>query len=88
MKLILVALLILASAKRAALAEDRALVVLGHLEAKDYAVTIYAGEKALFSVRTKKGQVLADKITASELRARFPELHRINDATTVAWAGF
>ncbi len=62
-------------------------IVLGHLETQHHVVTIYAGNRATYTVRTEDGKVLADKIAAHELRAQFPELAPIDDATTVAWAG-
>ena len=67
--------------------QSAAPAVLGHLEAREHVLTIWAGAQPRYSVRTRDGKLLADKITAAELRARYPVLSRINDATTVAWAG-
>jgi hypothetical protein len=61
----------------------RAIVV---LQTRDNLITIYSGEKdLLYSVSTESGISLADQLTASELKARFPELYDI--ATGIAWAG-
>ena len=56
------------------------------LQTRDNLITIYSGEKdLLYSVSTESGISLADQLTASELKARFPELYEI--ATGIAWAG-
>jgi flagellar basal body-associated protein FliL len=61
----------------------RAIVV---LQTRDNLITIYSGEKdLLYSVSTESGISLADQLTASELKVRFPELYEI--ATGIAWAG-
>lgn len=87
MKSILTALLMSLAATAPAADKDQSPSILGHLETKDRVMTLWAGPQPCYTVRTKDGKVLAERITATELRARYPELARINDATTVAWAG-
>jgi len=87
MKTILVTLMMAASASAVAGENNGPPAALGHLRTNDRVVTLWAGEQPRYTVRTKDGKLLADKITAAELRSRYPDLYRINDATTVAWAG-
>jgi hypothetical protein len=87
MKAILAALLVAVAATARAGDKEPSPATLGHLETKDHLVTLWAGPQPRYTVRTKDGKLLADKITATELRARFPALARINNAATVAWAG-
>ena len=48
------------------------------LQTRDHLLTVYSRDKdRLYSVGTKEGLALAEKITSAELRARFPELHEI-----------
>ncbi len=51
--------------------------VLGYLETRDKIITITAGPQATYTVRTKQGKLLAKNVTATQLRAQFPDLHRI-----------
>ena len=56
------------------------------LQTRDHLLTVYSRDKdRLYSVGTKEGLALAEKITSAELRARFPELHEIV-TEGVAWA--
>ncbi|HUK82306.1 MAG TPA: hypothetical protein VLZ12_06705 [Verrucomicrobiae bacterium] len=87
MKAMLSALILALAGTASAGNNDEMSSILGHLETKDRVVTLYAGRQPRYTVRTKGGKVLANKITASELRERYPDLYRINDATAVAWAG-
>jgi hypothetical protein len=87
MKAILATLLVSFAAIAFGADKSQAPPILGHLETQDRVVTLWAGPQPCYTVRTKDGKMLADKISASELRACYPELARINDATTVAWAG-
>lgn len=48
------------------------------LQTRDHLLTIYSrDEDRLYSVGTKDGIALSEKITSTELKARFPELHEI-----------
>ena len=56
------------------------------LQTRDHLLTVYSRDKdRLYSVGTKEGLALAEKITSAELRARFHELHEIV-TEGVAWA--
>jgi hypothetical protein len=61
--------------------------VIGHLESKGRVITIYAGQQPRYTVRTKDGQTLADRISLRELNAKFPELRRAVDGSYATWAG-
>ena len=87
MKAILTAFLLALAGIASAGDNEQAPSVLGCLEAQNHVIDLYAGPQPLYTVLTKDGKVLANRITAAALRARFPELSRINDATAVAWAG-
>ena len=87
MKAILASLFVALAATASAADNNRSPAILGHLETKDRVVTLWAGPQPRYTVRTKDGKVLGDKISAADLRARYPNLARINNATTVAWAG-
>ena len=87
MKAILAALLLALTATAFGSDGRIAPTVLGYLETQNRMITFYAGIEVRYTVRTKEGKVLAEKITAPELRACFPELAQITDATVVAWAG-
>ena len=55
------------------------------LQTRDYLLTVYSGEAdRLYSVSTEGGVALADRLTGSELKVRFPELY---DVATNSWAG-
>jgi hypothetical protein len=55
------------------------------LQTRDYLLTVYSGEAdQLYSVSTEGGVALAEKLSGSELKARFPELY---DVATNSWAG-
>ena len=48
------------------------------LQTRDHLLTIYSrDEDRLYSVGTKDGIALAERLTSAELKARFPELHEI-----------
>lgn len=84
MKPILLASILLAAAPLFAGEEP---VALGHLETKDRVITLWAGETPRYSVRTKDGRTLADRISRQELAAKFPELRRAVDGSRAMWAG-
>ena len=51
--------------------------VIGHLEKRGQVITIYAGEKGpLYTVKTKEGKIIAEKIDDTQLQARLPDLYR------------
>lgn len=51
--------------------------VIGHLEKGGQVITIYAGEKGpLYTIKTKTGEVIAEKIDDTQLQARLPNLYR------------
>ena len=51
--------------------------VIGHLEKSGQIITIYAGEKGpLYTVKTKEGKIIAEKIDDTQLQARLPDLYR------------
>ena len=55
------------------------------LQTRDYLLTVYSGEAGQrYSVSTEGGVALAERLTGSELKARFPELY---DVATNGWAG-
>jgi hypothetical protein len=87
MKAILASLFVALAATASVADNERLSAILGHLETKDRFVTLWAGPQPRYTVRTRDGKLLAERISAAELRTRYPELSRINDATTVAWAG-
>ena len=52
--------------------------VIGYLEKRDRVITIKSGPKGpVYSVATKDGKVLFENVTAEQLRAEAPELHRL-----------
>ncbi len=48
--------------------------VLGHLETQNRVITIFAGEKPRYTVATKDGKVLAERMTPDQLQKASPEL--------------
>jgi hypothetical protein len=50
---------------------------LGFIETRDRSIEIKAGDTGSYTVRTKDGKVLAERISASQLQAQFPQLHQI-----------
>jgi hypothetical protein len=84
MKPLLLASILLAGAPLFAGEEPAAL---GHLETKDRVVTLWAGDTARYTVRTKDGTTLAERISLQELSAKFPELRRAVDGSYAMWAG-
>jgi hypothetical protein len=50
---------------------------LGFLETRDCSVEIKAGDSGSYTVRTMDGKILAERISASQLQAQFPQLHQI-----------
>jgi hypothetical protein len=61
--------------------------IIGHLESKGRIITIYAGSQPCYTVRTKDGKILAERISLRELNAKFPELRRAVDGSYATWAG-
>jgi hypothetical protein len=61
--------------------------IIGHLESKGRIITIYAGPQPCYTVRTKDGKTLAERIPLWELSAKFPELRRAVDGSYATWAG-
>jgi hypothetical protein len=61
--------------------------VLGHLETQRHVITILAGQAPRYTVRTKDGTTLAERISLQELSAKFPELRRAVDGSCAMWAG-
>jgi hypothetical protein len=56
------------------------------LQTKEHRITVFSGEQELrYSVATDHGFALAEDLTASDLKGRFPELYEI--ITGTAWAG-
>ena len=47
------------------------------LQTREYTLTIYGGDEHAYSVGTLEGVALAEKLSAGELKARFPELHEL-----------
>ncbi len=84
MKPLLFAIAVLAGAPVLAGEEPAAL---GHLETRDRVITIWAGDTARYTVRTKDGRTLAERISRQELAAKFPELRRAVDGSYAMWAG-
>lgn len=73
------------TASSIAAAADSAKAIL-ILQTRNHRLTVFGSNNASrYSVATAEGVALADKLTASELQGRFPELHEI--LTGVAWAG-
>jgi hypothetical protein len=55
------------------------------LQTRDYLLTVYSGETdQRYSVSTEGGVALAERLSGSELKARFPELY---DIANNSWAG-
>jgi hypothetical protein len=61
--------------------------IIGHLESKGRVITIWAGQEPRYTVRTKDGKTLAERISLRELTAKFPELRRAVDGSYATWAG-
>lgn len=57
-----------------ALAAESKPAVLGHLETQNRVITIFAGEKPTYTVATKDGKVLAERITPEQLQKKDAEL--------------
>ena len=56
------------------------------LETRNNRITVYSGEKCpLYTVSTGGGAILAERLTRTDLKDRFPELYDI--VTGTAWAG-
>ena len=71
MKAIVLALLIPVGA----LAGDtKSPAVLGHLETQNRVITIFAGEKPTYTIKTKAGKVLAEHVTQDQLQKKDPVL--------------
>ncbi len=50
---------------------------LGFIETRDRSIEMKAGDTGSYTVRTKDGKILAERISASQLQAQFPQLHQI-----------
>lgn len=50
-------------------------VVFSYLETRDHEITLWVG--GLYSVATKDGKVLADRIDAAQLQKDFPDVHEL-----------
>jgi hypothetical protein len=48
--------------------------VLGHLETQGRVVTIFAGEKPTYTVKTKDGTILAERVASDQLQQKDPAL--------------
>ena len=53
--------------------------VLRHLETKDHFITIKAGTRPLYTIKTKDGKVLAEDLPLEKLRAQYPDVYGIVD---------
>ncbi len=49
--------------------------IIGYLETRDRIITLYAG--STYSVKTKDGKVIAERVSLEALQSRFPEIHRL-----------
>jgi hypothetical protein len=89
----ILAMLFLALATNAFAGDSRSSpVTVGYLETNDRVVTLYAGDKPLYTVSTRDGRRLAERISLKELSARFPELRRVVEGARARddrtlWAG-
>jgi len=87
MKPIIITVLLALAAGAYAADKPQPRSILGYLETRDRVIVLWSGEPACYTIRTRDGKVLADKITQAEMKSRFPELAQITDSTVVAWAG-
>ena len=75
----------------AASGEDADSPVVYYLKTRDKIITIRCGAHGpLYTLKGHNGKMLAENISASQLRARFPELKGIVDdglAKGITWAG-
>jgi hypothetical protein len=56
------------------------------LQTREHRITVFSGDQELrYSVATDHGFALAEDLSASDLKGRFPELYEI--ITGTAWAG-
>jgi hypothetical protein len=56
------------------------------LQTREHRITVFSGDQELrYSVATDHGFALAENLSASDLKGRFPELYEI--ITGTAWAG-
>jgi len=87
MKTILIAVLL--ALATAAFAEDKksSPAILGYLETRDHVVAILAGAEPRYTVRSKDGKLLAERLSRKELSAKFPGLRSVVDGTCAQWAG-
>jgi hypothetical protein len=89
----ILAMLFLALAASAFAGDSRSSpAVIGYLETNDRVITLYAGDKPLYTVSSKDGKRLAERISLKELSAKFPELRRVVDGACardgrILWAG-
>jgi hypothetical protein len=57
-------------------ATDKNFVVIGHLQTRDRVVTIGRGpEGPVYTIKNKKGKVLAENIGEKNLKAKFPSIY-------------
>jgi hypothetical protein len=68
-----------ASSEKGTKEERAAPPVVGHLETRGHLITITVGkdERPRYTIRTREGEVLAEALSAEEVRAEAPELHKI-----------
>lgn len=51
-------------------------VVIGHLESRGYKITILAvDDRRLFTLHDRDGNLVAEQLSETDLRARHPEIH-------------
>ena len=87
MKKILAALLLALATNGFAGGDRHSPVVIGYLETRDHVVAILAGAEPRYTVRTKDGKLLAERLSRKELSAKFPALRSVVEGTCVLWAG-
>ena len=54
--------------------ETKTPAVLGYLETQGRVITIFAGEKPMYTVATKAGKILAEHVTPEQLQKKDAEL--------------
>jgi hypothetical protein len=68
-------------------AADTLPAIIGHIVTRDHEVAMSAGDACQYTVRTRDGRVLAERVTARQLQTRFPDLHRVLNTGYAQWAG-
>jgi len=67
-----------------------------HLERRGYRITIHSGANGpLYTVRDKAGKVFATELSAKELQAKLPQIHKLVEGayaplakSGILWGGF